>query len=1054
MMNNNFRLVDHLKSMLLVSILLMSFSFASAQTKTISGTVTGGGVPLPAVSVSIKGKALGTVSDFDGLYSLEVDQGDVLVFSYIGFTTEEITVGESSKVDVDLQENVDDLEEVIVVGYQKQKKSELTGAISSIKGEELEKQAVGNFAEALQGQIAGVNIQASSGAPGAKINVQIRGANSLRDDENLESNPAAGISNPLLNSTGPLWVVDGVPLQRDPNLSPNEIQSVEVLKDAASTAIYGVRASAGVILVTTKRGKKGGTTVELNTYTSVRKITSKVPVLNTSESILVNFNFVQNNINLGDFAASGIFARNPRAAEFDTDWQDLVQNDNALAFNANARFSGGTENINYNLSLDYLDEEGVFINSSLERTNLRLNTTFRKNKFSVFTNVNLSNSNILLEPWRLLYGAISTQSFEPNPRGRSQISASRDTSNRLIQGNLFSALQQRSERNQFSAGAYASIAYDWFEGFRTKLNLNANTFQIGDRLFEPELTFVDSETGIISNSRPSRFRVRDGIGKNGSVEFITEYNKKFGNHNLSLLAGYTRESKNWTQRTVDVAGGFPDRVFPTLNRSAESREARASELLTPNKLVSYLGTFGYNYKGKYLLRANLRRDGSSNFLPSRQFSNFWGVSAGWDISKEGFFDNSDALSFISQLKFRGSFGKVGNQNIPAFATLAPVVVGSNVVLPDDSIGNGRIASALGNELLTWEKSETTNYGLDLELFGGAFNFTGEIYKVRKDDLLFEANLPLSVGVNPDGNNPAKLFSNIGELTNEGVELSFGYRDVKGDFKWGVNATYTQNENKVTRLVSSASEIQGGPVTPGDNTIATGPVTFGRVGESIGSFYLLKTDGIINNEEELAEYKTLGGETQTAIVGDLKYVDSDGDGTINLDQDRVLMGNGVPDYEVGLSYNMSYKNFDFTMQWFASVGAKVYNGPKALAYGAGTHRDLLYSFNPGTNENVNIPINRGDERALNYSPFSDLFLEDGDYIRLRNIQLGYSLPKKAIESVGLSKFRIYLAASNVLTITDYTGFDPEVGGGGLLSRGIDRGFTPVTGSARIGLQLTF
>ncbi len=1051
-MKNKIRSSNRLKMTLFSLFAFLGLFLAQAQTKTISGTVNGDGLPLPGVAISVKGKTAGTITDFDGNYTIEAITGDVLTFSYTGFTEASRTIGEASTIDVDLVVEVSTLEEVVLVGYQKQKKSELTGAISSVKGEELEKQAVGNFAEALQGQVAGVNVQASSGAPGSKINVQIRGANSLSTSDSQDTNPLAGLDNPLGNSTGPLWVVDGVPLQRDPNLSPSEIQSVEVLKDAASTAIYGVRASSGVILVTTKRGKKGKGKIEFNTYTSINKITSKVPVLNTREAILVDFNFVNNNLFLGDFGSSGVFARNPNAADFQTDWQDFVQNDNAITKNYNVRFSGASEDFNYSLNLDYFDQDGVFIKTSNKRTNLRLNSGFKKGKFNMFASVNLSNSDIDLEPWRLLYGAISTQPYEPNPLNVSQIEGTDGSNNRALQGNLFSALQQTNKRDQFSAGAYVSFAYNWFKGFSTKLNLNANTFQIADKFFEPELRFVNTETGKLTNRRSSSLRDRNGVGNNGSWEFLAEYNNTFSkDHKLSLLAGTTRENKTWTQKNVTIIDGFPDNVFPTRNRSSNRNEAATSETISPQKLISYLGTLGYGYKEKYLLRSNVRYDGSANFSEGNRFDVFYGGSVGWVVSKEGFFQNSDALSFISNLKLRASYGRVGNQNLNSpFETSAQAVVGSNT-----ATDSGRIISQLGNSNLSWETSVSRNLGLDLELYNGAVTFTGELYDVTKEDLLFATNLPLSVGVNPGNNNgPSTILTNIGELTNKGIELSAGYKDIRGDFKWGVNGTFTKNINEITSLGQDASELQGGPVTPGDNRISNDPVTFGRVGESIGSFYLLKTDGLIRNQEELDEYKNLGGEATNAVIGDLRYVDSDGDGEINLDKDRVFMGAGIPDFEVGLNYNMSYKNFDFNMQWFASFGSKVYNGPKALAYDAQTHRDLLYSFNPGTNENSVIPINRGDERSLNYSPLSDLFLEDGDYVRLRNVQLGFSLPNETIKKLGLTKMRIYLAGSNLLTITDYTGFDPEVGGGGLLSRGIDRGFTPVTGSGRIGVQLTF
>lgn len=1023
---------------------------------SVSGTVLDNlGTPLPGVSVVVKGTQKGAVTDFDGAYSIVADAGNILIFSYIGFSVREVTVLNESTINVTLEENTSELDEVVVVGYQTQRKREISGAISQVKSDVIERQAVANFAEALQGQVAGVTVQAQSGAPGARINVQIRGTNSLTSTGTAGLDPLGGQINPSDNALNPLFIVDGVPFPEPPSISPNEIESIEVLKDAASTAIYGVRAGNGVIIITTKRAKEGPLRVEFNTYTSINRITSSVPTLTTAEYIGLNIQVIENNGQ--SFASNGIFVNNPNALDNDTDWQDIILKKSAITKNYNARLSGGSENANFSVVLDHFDQDGLFINSDFKRTNLRLNNNFKKGKFSLFTSVFLSRDDSNSEPFGLLYDAIVSPATEAGPeRVEPGNAVSGDPDQFNILGNILRKLEETSTKRSNTSSISLQFKYELLDGLNARVNLSGSKNDSQSTFFRPGFRFLDEDTGEIVNGREndaiSELTEQTSLFEQGTIEGIVDYKKEFGKHNLTLLGGISAEQRTFNTTRTDVREFRANDPIPTIDQAIDRENISVQGNVSPNNLFSVLGSVGYDYDGRYLIKANVRRDGTSNFEPDFRFRTFFGASAAWSVAREEFFKNSEALSFINDLKFRASYGEVGNQNIGAFRTSRLINNNLNVPL-GDVIVNGLNQTQIFNQNLQWETSITTNFGIDISLFDSAFTLTGEYYDVQKENLLLNLPLPFSAGaVVPDGQNAATIASNVGELTNTGIEITVGYKDRKGDFRWGVNGTYTQNENEITQLFGSSSQITGPRVTPGNNRLPDTPVNFARLGFQAGAFFLVPTDGLIRTQEELDEYQAnFTGIADGAQIGDARLVDVNGDGTIDLTNDRRFFGNNAPDFEVGLNFDVAYKNFDFSMSWFGSFGSKIFNGPRALAFDASNHRDQLFAYTP-TNPTSDIPIIR--EGTDNFFAFTDIFLENGDYARLRNIQLGYNLPKQTLSRLGFSKFRIYIAGSNVLTITDYSGFDPEVGGDGLFSRGLDRGLTPITGSGRLGLQIGF
>ncbi len=1050
-------LVNHKhKSYTILLLLVMSFGVMQAQSITVKGTVVEGDNPLLGVNVIIKGTQNGTVTDFDGLYEIKANVGDILIFSSVGFNSKEVTVENKPKLDVSLTTNVSELDEIIVVGYQAQSKREISGSISSVKSEVLERQAVGNFAEALQGQLAGVNVQAQSGAPGSKINIQIRGANSLSSNGTADLNPNGGIANPANNSLGPLYIIDGVPFSDNPNISPNEIESIEVLKDGATAAIYGSRASGGVIIITTKRAKSGALNVNFSTYTAINRITSSLPTLTGSEFIALNRQFLQNS---GlPFEINGVLAINPKALDNNTDWQEEILNDNAVTRNYNVRLSGGNDVANFSLVADNLNQDGVYKKSDFRRTNLRLNGNFKKGRFKLFSSMSLSRSDANREPWAILYEAIKAPATEAGPESLQEGNSLTGNENQFnVFGNILQKLQETSTNESNSAGGTLQFSYELTEGLNARFNLSGNRTTTRAIFFKPGFRFVDETTGVLIPSRANQaiatLQESTTTFEQTSVEGILDYKKRFGNHNLSLLTGYTLENRLWatTRTTVNE---FVTNELPAIDQAIDRENISVSGNDTPSSIIGIIGTLGYDYKGKYLVRGNIRFDGSSKFERENRFEPFWGVSIAWSVAREEFFKNISAFSFINDLKLRASHGEVGNQNIGDFQTVPLITNNLNVPLgTDNNIANGLNQTRIFNRDLRWETSISDNYGIDLSLFNNKLTFTGEYYTVKKEDLLFNVVLPASAGAEGANGQPPTVASNIGELTNEGIELSIGYKNRDHALKWGVSGIFTTNKNEVTKLNGANSQITGDRITPGSNALSIFPVNFAREGFQAGAFFLLPTDGIIRTQEELDQYLLLGGLAEGAQIGDVRLVDSDGDGTIDNNNDRIFAGNNTPDFEVGLNLNLDYKNFDFNMSWFGSYGSKILNGPKALAYNQQNHRDLLFAYTP-SNPTSDIPINREGTVNTNYSPITDRFLEDGDYIRLRNVQLGYSLSKDILSKIGVSKLRIYLGASNLLTITDYTGYDPEVGGDGLFSRGLDRGFTPITASGRIGVEVGF
>ncbi|WP_430928720.1 SusC/RagA family TonB-linked outer membrane protein [Polaribacter marinivivus] len=1029
----NFILQDcNFKKVLFIALVFFGFSFTQAQTNTIKGTVSAEGETLPGASVVVKGTKTGTSTEMDGTYSIKAKTGDILVFSYLGYKVKEVTVGTSMVINVTLEPEASLLDEIVVVGYGTQRKKEVTGAVAKVTSETIEKLPVADLGAALQGQVAGVNIQSSSGRPGATSNVQIRGLGSL----------SAG-------ALGPLYVVDGIPFQGNPNIQPEQIESIDILKDAASAAIYGTRASNGVILITTKRGKEGKIKVNLNSYTGIQNITSFTPLMNTTQQLYAE------EIRYRAIGQSPLtFQFNPNALDFNTDFVGDVTKNNAPVRNVNLNINGGAENLKVNFNTTFFDQEGVLLNSSFRRLTNRLTVDFTKGKFKAFATLGFTTEDTEQEPWALYEQAIVQMPWQPGINDIQSVGENTfdiPVRNAILFSYLSSQLDNVDDRKTRATNIAVNLDYELLEGLNVKLNLGRNNWNYERKFFRPQYLVRDFSGSI--NPTASRLQAllnEDFINtQRETLEGIINYKKSFGKHNFNLTGVLSYEK--FRSKTLGIGVIFDEDAssndINTLGAAAET--SPATTFIDNATLAGKLLRMQYNFDGKYLFSASYRRDGSSKFSTNNKYGDFFGASAGWNISDEKFFQDSEALSFINSLKLRASWAEVGNQSIPSFAYQPIIESGVNYPFgPNEGLEFGLIQRRFVDENIKWETTISRNIGLDMSFLNNRLTFTADYYETEKKDMLLQERLPPSTGVyHPfaTGVYDVKVI-NAGDMINKGIELAASYKD---QTDWGlmynISGTFTKNTNEVTNLNGVTRGYANG--VPVLSTAGVDFTTFLAEGREAGAFFLLQHSGVIKDAQTLADYQQIDASAQ---LGDMMYIDQNGDNVLD-DNDRVYSGSGQPEFEGGLNFNFEFKGFDLFVQNYFAYGAEIYNGAKLFAYMNGRHTDLYNMWSP-QNPNSDIPIDRINSLHNNVRARSDYFLEDGSYWRVRNITLGYTLPK--IDKLALDKFRVYFTAVNPLTFTKYTGYDPEVGGDGLFTRGVDRGDYPVTRQFMIGVQLGF
>ncbi|MEP7277170.1 MAG: TonB-dependent receptor [Bacteroidota bacterium] len=1018
--------------------------------------------PLSFVSVSEKGSKNTTMSGEDGSYRISVRSKDaVIVFSSMGFTTEESKVGNQKEVNKQLVQSVKALSDVVVVGYGTQRSRNVSGAVARISAKEINQVAVVSADQAILGRVAGVQVNQNSGEPGGEISVRIRGISSIT------------------SGSDPLIVVDGIPLSVNLRaINPNDIESIDVLKDAAASAIYGSRASAGVILITTKRGKAGKTAINIDAYMGIQKVIKKIPVLNGPEyAKLGNENLVN-----GGEAPNPAWA-NPASLPT-TDWQDALFR-SALMNNYNISVSGGNEKARTFLSFGYTNQDGIIQRSNYERYTSRINMDYdvsSKLKLGVDINFNFDkNRNPTTQ--NADGGVILGNSggvLEANPIDPVYTTTDGPLGDHLI-GVRGYALRANTRPSQW----YITNNPIWRNDYYTEITRGQNTQLLTNAFGELELMKGLKFKSIISYNIANSFGTygqpyqlptaidpqsnasyQESWSKGSQWNWVNtlNYERSFGDHNFSFLIG--TDALKGTGASIQGNGsGQPENQQSLTATTSQNRVTGSA--YPPFSLFSYLSRLNYNYKEKYLLSLNFRRDGSSKFAEENRYGNFPSVSAAWRISQEGFMSS---MNFIQELKIRGSYGSVGNQNIPDLQFLSTYTsdggrLGYSLGTPPALVGAIR-PGVLGNKDISWEKNTEQNIGIDAILAKGMFNFSVDYYVKKLTDLL--GTVPTPYYSTPyNGSFLANAFS----MENKGFELLLGFNKKVGEVRINASANFSTIKNKVTGLIpgNTSGYLPQSISVIGDKD---GAETRTYVGEEVGNFWGYIFDGIIQNQAELdgSGMKGLGSK-----VGDKKFKDINGrdakgnltgvpDGKIDGD-DKTFIGNGTPGYIYGFNLGAEYKGFDFNAFFNGQGDVQIANMTDAIMYsmkfnnGPGlvnVNKALLNSWH-GEGTSNTLPRNSYDAPYINRAFASD-YIENGAFLRLRNIQLGYSLPAAIAGKAGMSRARIYVSAQNLLTITHYSGYDPEVGsslvGNRVQTAGVDFGRYPSARMFTIGISAQF
>ncbi len=1017
--------------------------YTQAQDLVVNGIVNDNdGLPIPGASILLKDTVQGTTSDYDGKFSLQAPSNSVLVISFIGYTTIEVPVNGREQITITLKEDTKLLDEVIVIGYGTQKKSVVTGAISGVKQSDLEDLPITRVEQSLQGRVSGLTIAANSGQPGSSSTIRVRGITTFGNNE-------------------PLWVVDGVVVDAGGigYLNQADIASMEVLKDAASQAIYGARAATGVILITTKKGKSGKLSVNYNGYTGVSTTARKLNLLNATEyATLMNEASVA--------GGNPIRFSNPESFGKGTDWQSQIFNDNAQRQSHELSLSGGNDKSTFYASFGLLDQEGIVMSdiSRYNRKNIRLNSTHKINDYiklgqtvgySREKNIGIGNTNN--EFGGPLASAINldplTPAVETDPILANQAPYTNNGIFRDINGNPYGissqvgqeitnplAYQQTRLGNygwseNFVGNAYVEI--ELIEGLKARTTLGGKLAYWGDESFTPEsylnAAFVVTQNNISRNTNK-------GFGWN--VENTISYSKKIKNHNFSVLLGQGVYVDNITSGESVTYFGIPADSYQdaSFNFSVPVDQINASAYKgAEHKVTSLFSRLTYDYKEKYLLTGIIRRDGSSRFGSNNKYGIFPSFSAGWVPSKEGFWPENNV---INQLKLRGGYGVTGNDAIGDFRYLSTIGDGRNYTIGNTgAVTIGNSPNAPSNPDLKWEETSQTNIGFDAKLFQN-LRVSFDWYNKTTIGILRDVPIPGYVG------STGLPVGNVADMENKGIDIELGYNKNFNELNVSLNGNVSFLKNEVTFLGNGIDFLSGGATIQS----STFPITRTQVGQSYNSFYGFKTDGIFQNQEEINAYtNTSGGLIQPdAKPGDFKWQDIDGDGVIT-DDDRDFLGSSIPKLTFGFTINLDYKNFDLMVFAQGATGNKIFQGLRRLDIGNANYQTTALGRWTGEGTSNTFPRLTTNDTNKNFNNPSDFYLEDGDYLRFKTIQVGYSIPKQVTDKIGIEKIRIYLTGENLFTFTKYSGYDPEIGGGIF---GIDRGYYPQAKTGLLGVNLQF
>lgn len=1010
-----------------VNLLLLTFLFTIAsigQTLNVTGVVKDAttGEVLPGVSISIKGTTLGTETDFDGLYSIKVDKGATLVFNYLGYQKKEVVVNEST-INVSLSESAETLDEIVVIGYGTQTKKEVTGAVTVVGSATIEDLKPTRIEQALQGQVAGVNITQNSGSPGAASNIRIRGVSTNGDSR-------------------PLILLDGRVIEDLSVVNPSDIESINILKDAAA-GIYGVRAANGVILVTTKNGRKNTEFKSmLNIEGGLQQTTRKIPLLNATEyALLANEAFAANGESLPFPNITGLGQG--------TNWQDQAF-ETAPTYSIDYSLNKGTEKSTYSLGLSVLSQDGIVggAKSNFNRRNARFNfnTDILENlKFTsstIYTNTNKKN---LIENTlgSVLFNAVNMPPTTPVFDANGDFSQPPVTGTGIEVANPLAQVDQAQNRTWVNkiSGSYG-LNYKFLDYFSAETRFqanysvsNANTFnQIfsygnGNVFNVDQSTFVDFKQSFFDYTFDAFLKYERVYKDVHDVKAMigTSVFKTTGRFETILTSNATGTNLNDVVLGAPVLNGNGLEIFRNNNNG--------SNLSFDSRLLSYFARLQYAYDGKYLFSAVIRRDGSSNFGPKNKFGYFPTASVGWVASEEDFLKDSKLISF---LKLRASYGIIGNDRIGGFRFVS-VLNGEAEYVFNNQLAQGLAIGPIANPEVRWEQQKPLDIGFDVELFNKV-NITADYFRKTTDDLLVAAQTSGIIGVAAPGSSVP--FINAGSVVNKGFEFSIGYKEVVNeDFNFNINYNFTTLDNEVTFVGNQTGIIEGGSFGVGQE-----PPSRMEAGFPIGYFYGYKTNGLFQTQADVNAHAT----QTNAAPGDLRFVDVNGDGVITPD-DRTYIGDPIADLTMGLNLSFNYKNFDFNAYAFASLGNEIVrNYERNLPL---TNRPTYYLdrwTGPGTSNS----FPRVTTGATGNTLFSDFYVEDGSFLRLQSLQLGYSFSDSVLEKLQFDKLRFYVRASNLFTLTKYRGFDPTTSNGSPIGGGIDQGFYPNPRTFFFGMNVNF
>lgn len=1012
---------------LLFLFLCMASIPLAAQDIEVKGVVTEATTnePLPGVTVRVKDKDTGTITDADGKYSIKAGKGNTLVFSTIGMKQIERAVTSGAPINVTMEEDNIALEQVVVIGYGTVKKSHLSGAVGSVSAKELNGQVASNAATALQGKIPGVSVASSSGDPNGSMTINVRGISSLSNND-------------------PLYVIDGS-FGDISMVDPNDITSIEVLKDAASAAIYGSRAAGGVILITTKSGRKDTPAkLDINLFTGISHNPKKLNVFNGEEySRFARYYKLAGD---GFGAETGAV---PFVGE-GTDWQDVMLN-TAMTYKANATISGGSKTGAYSASISYLNKEGILRNTDHESYNIRLKSdySFLNNRLtigqSMIVRLAQGKGNIDQDT---MFGILQFPSvvpvYDPTNATGWGTSANINLPNPLGYSNV---IDNTNESTRIFLNAY--LQAEIIKDLKYKFNIGIRKDHTKSRTY----TGIYDLGTFGKNDAPD---LKEGSSTYDSwvIENTLNYDKVFGKHNISLLAGYSAQK----DKHYGLNGSNSDIPQFIETMTGNTTTMSASSNLKKLALVSLFGRVMYSYDDRYLFSASIRRDGSSRFGKGHQYGSFPSVSVGWNINREKFFKPLENV--FDQLKIRASYGKLGNQEIGDnyYPTISVVGSGMNY-LQGNNIWFGQMpyVNAVSPTNLTWENTETYNIGLDLSLLNGRLTMTADAYVKNTNDVLLPIPYAGSAGIS------GFSIQNAGKIRNKGFEFAVNYRgSIKDKFNYYVGANISTDKNEVIKIS-----------TGGDNMTISGYSAHGQGGRGINMFQeghamsyfnLIETDGIFRSAEEIENYRTADGKLiqPGAQVGDVRYKDWNGDDSITTD-DQHDVGSPFPDMTFGLRLGGDWNNFDFNLFFDGTVGNKIYNYPRYRLesgnFNGNYSTTLVNSWRPD-NQNTDMPRFSVTDGADNKWAYTDRWLEDGSYIRLKTLDIGYTLPKQLLKKIKLENVRIYTSIENLFTLTKYSGYTPDLGESGVdlgttynvFTRGIDQGRYPLPRTFSFGIQV--